>query len=565
MAVLTRRSVSQPRANGAAHWWHPQPAAVAGAADVAEIVLQNEDSTPPMTVSKPAAFATGQRLIFLVVDDSGVLADLTAPAGWTPITGGSVDITGQRGNAWYHDFDGTEPSTWDFGYTSGAAVDGALLRITNPDLATAPVAATGNSASNAATMDSPSVNPSGASDLLIVAMSNSGANAAFSAADPSGTTDLGQTQVSNLFQGLMVAKQQLPTNSPTGVRTWTSISPTARQAGTWSIAIKSTVSTGIAETGLVTIGLAATVTAQKVAAVTARSALGATGTAATRKVAAATGAAAVGLAARTTSVKVAPRTALAALGACVLATTRKTAPAVGVSPAGLSARPTTIHVSTRTGTSTLALTGYKLPAGADIRAVTGTARLGVTSTAATLKVAVDNGRATLGTLTRATTLHIATCTGTAPLGLTGRASTLKLATPLGRATIGLTGRGTAAKLSPSLGQTTFGLIGTSTTRKVASGAQQQATLGLSATLLPAAPPVIPPPSVSGRIMTAKMRAMLNYTPGQICPICNLPMLNPHAGLEDLTRIGDTWHVVHRTHHIGTFPNPEPDPAQWPTW
>jgi len=189
------------------------------AADVAEAVFYNEDSSAPATVLKPAAFPSGQRLVFVLSQDSGLLSDITLPSGWSPITGGTVDIASQRVKGAYHDFTGTEPSTWDFGYNSGASVAGVLLRITGADLATAPVCATSNTSSNTATMTSPSVTPSGSTDALICTYSNQGGAHTLAYTAPSGMTDLGSTQVAGGFQCIAVAKQQLLTGSATGTKT----------------------------------------------------------------------------------------------------------------------------------------------------------------------------------------------------------------------------------------------------------------------------------------------------------------------------------------------------------
>jgi hypothetical protein len=209
------------------------------AADVAEFVGYNEDSASPLTITKPAAFASGQRLAFVLSQDSGLLSDITLPSGWTAITGGTVDIASQRIKGAYHDFTGTEPSTWDFGYNGGASVAGVLVRITGADLATAPVCATGNIASNLSSMDSPSVTPTGSTDLLITTYSNQGGAHTLAYTAPSGMTNLGSTQVAGGFQCIAAAKQQLVSGSATGAKTWTGLSPTGGAAGTFSIAIKS--------------------------------------------------------------------------------------------------------------------------------------------------------------------------------------------------------------------------------------------------------------------------------------------------------------------------------------
>jgi hypothetical protein len=209
------------------------------AADVVETVTYQEDSASPLTVSKPASFASGQRLIFVISMDGGLLSALTVPSGWTAITGGTVDISSQRDKAYYHDFNAGDPSTWDFPYDAGSSVAGLLFRITGADLATAPTAVTGNTNSNLSTMDSPTITPFGSTDLLTCAYSNFGGGTVLSYAAPSGMTNLGSSQVTGNHQCIAGAKQQLVSGSATGAKTWTSLSPTGGPAGTFSIVVKS--------------------------------------------------------------------------------------------------------------------------------------------------------------------------------------------------------------------------------------------------------------------------------------------------------------------------------------
>jgi hypothetical protein len=245
------------------------------AADVVETVNYQEDSASPLTVSKPASFASGQRLIFVISQDGALLSSLTAPSGWTVITGGNVDISSQRDQSFYHDFTGSEPSTWDFPYDGGSSVAGQLYRITGADLTAAPVAATGNSNANLSTMDSPSVTPTGSTDLLICAYSNFGGGTVLAYTAPSGMTDLGKTQVTGNHQCLAGAKQQLVSSSATGAKTWSGLSPTGGPAGTFSIAIKSATGGGSTLNGDVSL----TVTAGRTAAATLTAAAAATETA----------------------------------------------------------------------------------------------------------------------------------------------------------------------------------------------------------------------------------------------------------------------------------------------
>jgi hypothetical protein len=209
------------------------------AADVAEVVFYNEDAATPVTVSKPAGFGAGQALIFVIGCDGGVLSALTAAAGWTQEEN-PVDIAIQKCKVWTHVFDGTEPATWDFGYDSGSDIAAALIRVTGADVTTPAFVVVANTiTSNGASFDSSSVTPTGSDDLLITCLTLAGGGSALSETDPSGMTDLGQTQFGSAFQALAVAKELLASSAPTGVRTWTSISPTGKSAGAFTIAVKS--------------------------------------------------------------------------------------------------------------------------------------------------------------------------------------------------------------------------------------------------------------------------------------------------------------------------------------
>lgn len=210
-----------------------------GVATIAEVIGYTKDSSTPLTVFKPPAFGVGQLLVMVIAHDSANdLANLTAPGDWTqranPFSG-----AGDAGKVWTHFYTGSEPSTWDFGFGSGAACAALLIRVTGAE-STPTVAVTSRYFnSNGASEDSPTVTPSGNDDLLISVIASAGSNAPFSATEPAGMTNQGQAQLLNLYQAVAAASQSLTTADPTGVRTWTLISPTARQGGAFSIAVKS--------------------------------------------------------------------------------------------------------------------------------------------------------------------------------------------------------------------------------------------------------------------------------------------------------------------------------------
>lgn len=211
-------------------------------ADVAEAVFYEQDGSSPVTVFKPAAFGPGELLIVVAAMDGGVIGDLTAPAGWT-VDPDVLDINPppQEGKVWHHWYSAADPSTWSFGHDPSGSLALVLLRISGAHVA-APaivVPAPGTTASNGVTMDSPSVTPTDMYDLLISAVVNFGGGSAFSASAPSGMTGLGSIQGTGHGEALAAAKEQLSSSAPTGVRTWTSISPTGQAGGTFSIAVKS--------------------------------------------------------------------------------------------------------------------------------------------------------------------------------------------------------------------------------------------------------------------------------------------------------------------------------------
>lgn len=210
-------------------------------ADVASIDWYAEDSVPPLTVSKPAGFASTQVLLVAISSHGGALSDLTTPSGWTQqgtwSTGtGSTEI---QGKLFSYVFTGSDPSTWDFGYNGGADIAACCIRTTGADTTPVVVVASTNFASSTASMNSPSVNPSGSTDLLLALLANVCGGTALVETDPSGMTDRSQGQVSGNFMAMAAASQQLASSSATGTRTWTSASPTGTVAATVSIAVKS--------------------------------------------------------------------------------------------------------------------------------------------------------------------------------------------------------------------------------------------------------------------------------------------------------------------------------------
>lgn len=218
-------------------------------ATVAETVWYQEDSLSPLTVSKPASFGVGQMLVVVIVQHNNPSAqtDLTTPSGWT--FQGALDGTLVDGKVFSYVYTGSDPATWDFPYKSTADVVAGLFRITGADVATPTLVVSTTPATVSSPMDSPSVTPTGTDDLLLALISDICNGTILAATFPSGMTDLGLGEVTGHFMSSRAAYQQLSSGSATGVRTWTSVSPTGVEGGTWTVAVKSAASVALATPG----------------------------------------------------------------------------------------------------------------------------------------------------------------------------------------------------------------------------------------------------------------------------------------------------------------------------
>lgn len=198
-----------------------------------------EDSTAPLVISKPAAFASGDILVaaFIQHNNPSLQTDLTTSADWN--LEGNLDGTLVDGKIFSHVYDPGDPSTWTFTYRSTADVCMGVFRIAGADQAPVVTVTSMATSSTTSPMDSPTLTPAGSDDLLISLIADHGNGAAFTVTVPSGMTTQGQTQVSGLYMALAAASQALVSGAATGVRTWTSVSPTGTNGGTWSVAVKS--------------------------------------------------------------------------------------------------------------------------------------------------------------------------------------------------------------------------------------------------------------------------------------------------------------------------------------
>jgi hypothetical protein len=209
------------------------------AADIGEIVWYTKDSAPPLTVSKPSLFASGQILLAVIAEHSGNISDFnTGPTGWTKQ--GTYDSSATQGCVWSHVFDGTEPATWDFNFGSVADTCLALVRIIGGNV-TAPVISVASSTftSIASSTSAPTITPSSSDDLLLCFLANICNGTVLSEVDPAGMLDLGQAQIAGNFMALAGAYESLTASGATGVRTFTSITPTGVAGATFSITVLS--------------------------------------------------------------------------------------------------------------------------------------------------------------------------------------------------------------------------------------------------------------------------------------------------------------------------------------
>lgn len=410
-------------------------------ADVAEIVFYTEDSASPLTVLKPAAFAAGQLLLFVLGQDAGsALADLTGPAGWTDQ--GNYSQASSQGRVWSHVFTSGDPASWDFGYNAGADVAGALLRITGADTTPVVVVTTQSNGPTGGAINGTSVTPTGVNDLLVDVLCVVAGGTALVETDPPGSTDRGQGQVTGNFQAIAVASTQLSSGSATGTRAWTSITPASKPGGTFTVAVKSATGGGAAaDAGTARLALSGRAVAVKVArqSGTATLALRGTGVEQTSTTRAQTGTARVAL----SGMAAAARRALpVGRGLLVLRGTGGAlhrAVGAGTGVVALSGTGTARKTATGAGRAVLALTGAGVESVGVGRPQTGSAGLALTGVGAAARRALPAGQAVLA--------------------LTGTSTPLRRATTVaGRALVAVTGSGAAARRASTTGRALLVLL-----------------------------------------------------------------------------------------------------------
>lgn len=214
-------------------------------ATLAETILASEDSVSPFTVSKPANYNSSDQVLIVVIGQhGGDGTELTAPdATW--VQKGSIWNVGTapnsvNGKVFARKFNGAEPASWDFPYNGTSDICLAVFRVTGVRTSNLIVSiATSTFASSTSSMNSPTVTPADNDDLLICVLEVFGNATALSETDPTGTTDRGQTQVAGNFMSLAAVSQPLTSSAATGVRTWTSVTPTGQLAATVSVVINS--------------------------------------------------------------------------------------------------------------------------------------------------------------------------------------------------------------------------------------------------------------------------------------------------------------------------------------
>jgi len=206
-------------------------------ADVAEVVFYTEDAASPITVLKPAGFASGQMLIFVLGQDGAAVTDLTRPSDWSDVA--SVTGTGTvQAKAWSHVYTGGDPASWDFAYDPGGDVAGVLFRITGEDTTPTIVSVTTAAGPSGGTMSSPTATPTGSDDLMLSVVCIYGSGNTLVRTAPTGTVDQGSGQLLT-FQAIAAATKQLSSGSATGAQQWTSITPANSGGASFTILIKS--------------------------------------------------------------------------------------------------------------------------------------------------------------------------------------------------------------------------------------------------------------------------------------------------------------------------------------
>lgn len=223
--------------------------------------------------------------------------------------------------------------------------------------------------------------------------------------------------------------------------------PTTADTGVATVGLAATsaaVHVGTAS-GRAPVGLAGAASAKKVAVVTATATMGAASVGTGRKVAPDTGLAAAGLSANAVHVQIAADTGLAELGLAATSTAKKVAPVACRATVGLAATVTAKKAAKDTGTA---------PVG-----------LAASSTAA--KVAKDTGTAALGLSANVSRVPATADTGLATIGLSARVATKKIVVAAAVASVGLAGAATARKVAKANQAAAFGVCGTATAKKVA--------------------------------------------------------------------------------------------------
>lgn len=395
------------------------------AADVAEVVGYSEDAASPLTVLKPASFAAGEMLVFLLGQDGLAVTSLTKPADWSDIT--SVTGGGVPAKAWYHVYTGADPASWDFGYDAGSDVAGQLWRVTGADTTTPTFTFASTAAGpNAGAMTGPSVTPTGINDLAIGAIFVFGAGNALVETDPAGWTDRGQAQLLT-FQAIASVSKQLASGAATGTLGWSGITPANANGASMTIAIKSASASTpdaspprpqipppllfhlvaanqhlyaggeavrvAAQTGTTTAPAAAAGTARKTVIAAGSAATAATARSTATKTAGAAGRAAVAAVASGTvgSASVRAQTGTTAVAAAAAGTVRRVASPSGRTVTAGCAGGTARRIAPASGRATVAAAAAGAARG--IRAQAGTAQTAAAGTAAARKTVPAAGAA----------------------------------------------------------------------------------------------------------------------------------------------------------------------------
>lgn len=194
-------------------------AGISEGAIVAAAQIAGNSST--LTCNKPTGTASGDVMIAWHGNDFGTYSSLTAPAGWTQLTGLDRGTDTMHLKIWTKTAGGSEAST--YGFPQGSGNDGCVVIVTlrnvNPSTGTW-LWSTPVWAADSQTRTAPSVSGAGPGAVLLCSTLADASNTANTWTPPSGMTEQGDVQSQNAWATLTVASLLGPAN-PSGTKVFT--------------------------------------------------------------------------------------------------------------------------------------------------------------------------------------------------------------------------------------------------------------------------------------------------------------------------------------------------------